>query len=121
MTLCVIPLKKSVLLALVCQLFDAERRGRHSQTEFGNENENPFLKNPFLYTILVVMFISRSQTPFGNAFPDAPRRHTNIKLKEKLDVVAIYVFFKGMTRSVMKGIPKRSLGTRKTINILYFQ
>jgi len=32
------------LLILICQRFDAERRGRHSQTEFGNEEKTPKAK-----------------------------------------------------------------------------
>jgi hypothetical protein len=54
-TLRVTPLKSDyTLFILIYRLYDAERRGRHSQTEFGNEKINPLL-NPFLYTILVVI------------------------------------------------------------------
>jgi hypothetical protein len=53
---------------------------------------------------------SRSQTPFGNAFNDAPR-HTinepNISVEQN----------KNTTRSVVAGIPKQSLGTRNELFI----
>jgi len=35
-----VPARSCVPLPTLCSLFDAERRGRHSQTPFGNEKKN---------------------------------------------------------------------------------
>ena len=48
---------------------------------------------------------SRSQTPFGNAFPQRSALH--------YFSTRFWFLVGSMTRSVMEGIPKRSLGTRE--------